>query len=985
MNSKIAIIGMSGLFPGSSSNEEFWNNLMQKKDLTSLATKEDFGTNPQQFFHPQKGVVDKCYSLRGGYIRDFQFDSNGYQLPADFLAKQDKLYQWSLYVAKEALKESAYWGKEEILKRCGLVLGNLSFPTGSSHRLLSSIYTATTEKALQKLLQAPYFKIQANQLETPDNEVLAYTPSEMLAKALGLGATHYALDAACATSLYAIKLACDELQLGKTDLMLAGAVCGSDQLFIHMGFSIFHAYAPADKSFVPLDKNSAGLVSSEGAGMVVLKRLEDAKRDGDTILAVIGGIGLSNDGRGKFLLSPHPKGQRLAFERAYQNNAISPKNTSYLECHATGTPLGDKTEINSIANFFKIYNTRPLLGSVKSNMGHLLTAAGMTGLLKVLLSMQKEIIPANINLRNAVEAQNGWIGREQMILETTPWKEKYKQAGINSFGFGGTNAHMVVLDGRQWTVDGGRQMVNKGQKGGEKKQTSEILSNSSPLAIIGMDIHFGDCTQLKDFYTSIYQGRQHFKPLPKGRWKGFDENEDLLKKYGFEDGKAPKGAYIEDFEIDLLRYKIQPKEAETLEPQQALILKVADNALKDAGLEESQNVAVLIAMESELAIHHYLARWDTTWQLKNALEKSGIVLTAKQQAELEEVCKNAIYFREGSQTPSQHTSFVGNIMASRIAALWDFSGPAFTVSCGDNSVFKALKVAQNMLSLGEVEAVVVGGVDLSGGLENVLLRNQNHPLHSNEQASLFFNQKDKGWLIGEGAGAIVLKRTSQVKKEKVYAIISGITTKETKDFSNFSSPDYIELVVASAKDVKAFNGFSHLIKHKTTAIGSVQTNIGHTFATSGIASIIKTALCLKHRFIPAIPNWEKPKNQTFWTNSPYYFPTQSHPWILKEGKTEREAAILGAGGLLIQMMEEKSVFSKATAESSSTTKETSNHKHTARSSRKIENTSFTIFPPLPPTYSFNSPVSTSSSTRTLCFSHCVRNESLFSKNSKAVL
>ncbi|MCB9291354.1 MAG: hypothetical protein H6560_28875 [Lewinellaceae bacterium] len=104
----------------------------------------------------------------------------------------------------------------------------------------------------------------------------------------------------------------------------------------------------------------------------------------------------------------------------------------------------------------------------------------------------------------------------------------------------------------------------------------------------------------------MYHSRQHFRYLPKGRWKGFDEHKELLQAYGFPDGKAPKGAYIEDFEIDLLRYKIQPKEAETLEPQQALILKVLNNALKDAGLEESRNVAVLIAMESELVS-------TTTW------------------------------------------------------------------------------------------------------------------------------------------------------------------------------------------------------------------------------------------------------------------------------------------------------------------------------------------------------------------------------------
>ena len=214
--------------------------------------------------------------------------------------------------------------------------------------------------------------------------------------------------------------------------MLAGAVCGSDQLFIHMGFSIFHAYAPMDQKFIPLDEQSAGLVSSEGAGMILLKRLSDAEKDGDKILGVISGVGLSNDGKGKFLLSPNPKGQYLALERAYEASASSPANTSYLECHATGTPLGDKTEINSVEKFFSKYNCHPLLGSVKSNMGHLLTAAGMTGLFKVLLSMEKNQIPPNINLETSILSENGWLSREQIIESPTEWKNKEKQAKFSS-------------------------------------------------------------------------------------------------------------------------------------------------------------------------------------------------------------------------------------------------------------------------------------------------------------------------------------------------------------------------------------------------------------------------------------------------------------------------------------------------------------------------------------------------------------------------
>ncbi|MEM6320431.1 MAG: beta-ketoacyl synthase N-terminal-like domain-containing protein, partial [Bacteroidota bacterium] len=597
--------------------------------------------------------------------------------------------------------------------------------------------------------------------------------------------------------------ACDELQLGKADMMLAGAVCASDQLFIHMGFSIFHAYAPHGDKFVPLDKESAGLVSSEGAGMVVLKRLADAQRDGDTILGVIGGIGLSNDGRGKFLLSPHPKGQKLAFERAYDLVEILPQNTSYLECHATGTPLGDKTELNSIADFFEPYETQPLLGSVKSNMGHLLTAAGMTGLLKVLLAFEKEIIPPNINLEKALHSKNGKIGRGQMILEPTKWTSKNRQAGINSFGFGGTNAHMVVLEGSEVQRFKGVKVAI------DNRQPTPIAIGDNQLAIVGMDAHFGSATSLEEFYQTIYYGKRDFRDLPAERWKGFDANESLLKKYGFVDGKAPKGAYIDNFEIDLLRYKIQPKEAETLEPQQALILKVADNAIKDAGLSESQNVAVLIAMESELAIHHYLARWDVTWQLKAALEKSGIQLTEEELTLLEEQCKDAAYFREGSQTPSQHTSFVGNIMASRIAALWDFNGPAFTVSEGENSVFKAIEIAQNMLALGEVEAVVVGGVDFAGGLENVLLR----------------NQQQAGQIFGEGAGAIVLKSVEKAKEDNVYSILNGFvnTTSEV----NKNTFDATE-------------------------------NFGNTSAAKGMADLLKTALCIHHRFLPNGKNMVRP-------------------------------------------------------------------------------------------------------------------------------
>ena len=644
-------------------------------------------------------------------------------------------------------------------------------------------------------------------------------------------------------------------KLAKNDMMITGAVCASDQLYIHMGFSLFHAYAPHDQKFVPLDKESAGLVSSEGASVVVLKRLSDAEKDGNKILGVIGAIGLSNDGAGKFLLSPNPKGQALALQRAYRQTDFTPENTQYLECHATGTPLGDKTEMNSVADFFSQCSNKPRLGSVKSNMGHLLTVAGMTGLHKVLLSIKHGKIPPNINLKDALASENNWISKDQMILEPTSWDDEVKQAGINAFGFGGTNAHMVLQNHHSEI----------------KSQTSTALEPVD-LAIIGMDAHFGTCKSLEEFHDAIYYDRQQFTPLPASRWKGFEEYSSLLHELGIPDGSPPKAAYIESFEIDLLRYKIQPKEAETLEPQQALILKVADKAIQDAGLEKGGNVAVLIAMEPEFAAHQNRGRWDLGWQLEQAFEQSNIELPAEVKSEILKRARNSVYTLDGEQTPSQHTSFVGNIMSSRISSLWDFNGPSFTVSCAENAVFKAIEIAEQMLRLEDVEAVVVGGVDFAAGMEHLMVRSAEHHLEDQLQTK-----------FGEGAGAVVLSRKDKNPGSKSYAII-----KPEQQKNNFSAVGLLEICDgAPTVPLNILGAQADL----SIASGSISQQFGNTYTASGIAGIIKTALCLHYRFIP------EGNNITNGIDHPaVYQAKKSHPWILEEGQTFREAIIANKFG-----------------------------------------------------------------------------------------
>ena len=348
---EIAIIGVSCLFPGAATPDQFWNNLVEGEASTSEATAEQMGVDPTVFYHPEKGQADKYYSMRGGFVRDFRFDPGGFTQPADYLENLDEVFKWSLYVSREALQDSGYLGRTDILSRCGIALGNLSFPTRRTRRYFGALYRQALDPALRSLLNEDRFELEPLPGDggSPRNALISGYPATVVAQGLSLGEPTFALDAACASSLYAVDLAGRYLRSHRADLMLAGAVSCADPLFVHQGFSIFHAYAQNGDS-CPLDRASGGLTAAEGAGVFVLKRCADARRDGDRIYAVIRAAGLSNDGKGKSVLNPNPRGQALAFERAHAGlDAV----VDYVECHATGTPVGDVAELDAMASFWE--------------------------------------------------------------------------------------------------------------------------------------------------------------------------------------------------------------------------------------------------------------------------------------------------------------------------------------------------------------------------------------------------------------------------------------------------------------------------------------------------------------------------------------------------------------------------------------------------------------------------------------------------------
>ncbi len=432
-----------------------------------------------------------------------------------------------------------------------------------------------------------------------------------------------------------------------------------------------------------------------------------------------------------------------------------------------------------------------------------------------------------------------------------------------------------------------------------------------------MDVYFGGCDGLEDFDRTIYEGLQHFIELPQDRWLGIDKEKALLQEYGFQDGVAPLGAYIEEFELDFLKFKIPPKLTEQPTPQLSLMLKVADRALTDAKIKPGSNVAVIVAVETELASHQYRARSDSQWQLEAGLADSNINISPEDLNKLSDRIKNSLH---PSPEINSVTSYIGNIVACRVSSLWDFNGPAFTISARENSVFKAIEIAQMILAEDiSIDAVLVGAVDLCGGVENVLISNKIDRINRGK-ASLSFDRDVDGWLVGEGAGAVVLK--SKIENgDRVYAkidAVSLVSTETTKDNNplavscrdafakaNITASDigYVEVCASgiSHQDDTEIEGLIAAYSENTEkdllscAIGSVKANIGHTGVAAGMASLIKTSLCLYDGYIPPTPKWENPKNLQIWKNSPFYIPTFSRIWTLPKQVKKKYAAINGLG------------------------------------------------------------------------------------------
>ncbi len=439
----VAIVGMGCLLPQAPNVRAFWANILNKVDAITEVPKERF--NIDLYYDPDRKAKDKIYSRWGGFLDAVPFDPMRYGIPPNALPSIDPLQLLALVTVDQALQDAGYQDREFPRQKTSVILG-LSGGLGDV-----GLQYAVRSMLPQFISKPPQELLQELPEWTEDSfaGLLLNVAAGRVANRFDLGGVNFSVDAACASSLAAVYLGARELADHSSDMVVVGGVDTAQSPFGFLCFAKAQALTNRGRCRT-FDETADGIAISEGISMMVLKRVEDAERDGDRIYAVVKGVAGSSDGKGRSMTAPRLEGQVLALQRAYAQAGIRPSTVGLIEAHGTGTAVGDASELAAVDQVFQADGAAPVscaIGSVKSMVGHTKSAAGITGLMKVALSLYHKVLPPTLH----VEKPNKKLLEPGTPLfvntETLPWippSGTPRRGGVSAFGFGGTNFHAVL-------------------------------------------------------------------------------------------------------------------------------------------------------------------------------------------------------------------------------------------------------------------------------------------------------------------------------------------------------------------------------------------------------------------------------------------------------------------------------------------------------------------------------------------------------------
>ncbi len=797
----IVIVGHALRLPGGvNSVVDYERLLFEGRSAIELMPDDRFDRD--LYFDKKRGETGKSYTELGGCVSATPLDASVEQR-IESLGTFDLAHRQFAQVAVKAWSADCL-GVPSLSQRCGVYVGHsggtdqggplamsMLAETAIDHlrdvQAFADLPTTLAARAIDNVTK----RVRHGRPVREDDSIRfnAYSAASLVSRLLFLGGPREVIDAACASSLLGLAHAVLAIQRGRIDAAIIGGATYNnvDNLIL---FS--QSQACSDHGSSPFDDGAGGLISSEGYVAIAVTKLSIATEHSLPILGTINGIGVASDGRGKSLWAPRTEGQQLAIRRGYDTG--SPLDIDYLEAHATSTQVGDATELQSLVEILNSdrldhqrqvngatkngRTARLLVGSVKSNLGHTLEAAGLVGLVKLLIAMRRGEIPPTINFEKPNPGLEASSRNISVVARTTAWPmaNRPRRGAVNAFGIGGLNGHAVVEQAAATASPASTAIATSKQ------------SNEEPIAIVGRGLVLPGAFNVAAFAQLLLSETTSIGAPSSERWR---DRVGLSSRLSPFHVPTNNGGYIHGYKFDGQPYRIPPKQVLLANPVQMMLIDAVAQAAQEADggkwLGDRQRTSVVVGTifggEFSNQLQVGLRLPEVCRELIHELTHAGLSQQAAESIAVEYRC---LMLKRYPALLDETGSFTASTLASRIAKSFDLMGGACAVDADDASGSLALMIAVDQLRAGTSDTVVCGVVQRS--LDLVAFKD----LELRDRLSLSGRANDirvdcSQVLPGEGVAILMLRRLSDARRDnmQVLGLIDDFTIGTNPDAMKF--------------------------------------------------------------------------------------------------------------------------------------------------------------------------------------------------------
>ena len=872
---------MACRLPGADGLEAFWDLVVHGR--TAWGRLPESRLPRGLYFDPEKGKVGKSYSDLGALVSERPADPAVCPITPDMIQRYDVAHHLFLEVASLACSDA---GLDPFAMPSGRRTGVYVGHTGGSTRIGDYVYSTGIDGSASLLCDVDVARqLLGAEASVVADEVTAAVrhrhpgrkPGEKLdlgalgaakivREALRLNGPYLVVDAACASSLQAMAIAARALQQDGIDQAIVGGAsyCKSDSLVL---FSA--AQSVSNRGSCPFGRGADGLVTAEGYVALVIKTLSRAIADGDRIRAVIRGIGVASDGKGKSLWAPRQEGQTLAVERAYPDKREIAR-LDYIEAHATSTQVGDATELGALSALMAANlpaGKKIPIGSVKANIGHTLETAGMASLVKVVLAMEHGLIPPGTTATEFNEDFDWERGPFSVPQTALPWPKRAdgeaRRAAVNAFGIGGLNVHLALSEHLP-----AAPLAPSVPVAPQAARAVDDADNRA-IAIVGIGSVMPGALSTNAFLELLERGESVVAAVPADRW-------DLSRAL---DPSGPRtwhtvagvGGFVRGFAYDWRRHKVPPKQIAAANPLQFMLLEAADAAIAEVGgvaaldrIRTGVVVGTMFGGEFSNDLQMGLRLPETSGHLRTALGRRGVA--AGDIERIVEAYGKKLLERMPALV-DETGSFTSSTLASRLTKSFDLMGGALALDAGDCSGLSAISAAADLLRQGDCDTVLCAAgqryLDLMAfegfSLEGSIADGTSSP----------FDRASAGRVPGEGAVVMVLKRLSDARAagQRIHGVIRGVAVGSGESIATVASRVVHEARLQSGISACAVGavevcGCGTLEGNQaelaaiaaeyggTPVAGAIEGVVGHLGAAAGAAAVVKLTRVLDSGVMP---------------------------------------------------------------------------------------------------------------------------------------